>query len=181
MPRGHNYSTHTLLAALFVMSTLAPAMAAAQGTPATPRVRSENPLIAQMIADAPAMSATFRDLVTAIDATNGIVYVASGRCSRGVRACLAHSLQLAGPHRVLRVIVSTRRDRQGLIGAIGHELHHALEILRDVDVTTAQGMFFHFFGASTSMTNRFETADAIEAGIRIENEVKTTTKATRER
>lgn len=182
MPWGsHSYSIHTFHAVLLVVVTLVPTAAAAQSSPTMPRVRSEDPLIAQLIADAPAMSATFRDLVAAIDATNGIVYVQSGRCGRGAKACLAHSLQLAGPHRILRVLISTRRDRQGLIGAIGHELHHALEILHDLDITTPQGMFFHFFGASTSITNRFETKDAIEAGVRIEYEVSTATRATRDK
>jgi hypothetical protein len=182
MPRGcHNYSIHTFHAVLLVMVTLAPPAADAQSTSTMSRVRSENPSIAQLLADAPAMSATFRGLVAAIDATNGIVYVQSGRCGRGARACLSHSLQLAGPHRILRVLISTRRDREGLIGAIGHELHHALEILHDVNITTSQGMFFYFFGGSTSMTNRFETNDAIDAGVRIEYEVSTATRATRDK
>src|SRR5215216_4172151 len=112
MPRGsHSYSIDTFHAVLLVIVTLVPTAGDAQSTPTIPRVRSEDPLIAQLIADAPAMSATFRDLVTAIDATNGIVYVQSGLCGRGARACLAHSLQLAGPHRILRVLISTRRDR----------------------------------------------------------------------
>lgn len=180
MPWGsHSYSIYTFHAVVLVTNTLLPSAAAAQGTPVLPRVRSENPLIGQLLADAPAMSATFRDLVAAIDATNGIVYVQSGICGRGAKACLAHSLQLAGPHRILRVLINTRRDRPGLIGAIGHELHHALEVLQDVNITTAQRMFFHFFGASTSMTNRFETSEAIDAGARIEDEVRTATRATR--
>jgi hypothetical protein len=155
-----------------VLATLIPTAAAQQSTAAMPRVRSENPLIARLIADAPVVSTTFRGLVTAIDATNGIVYVESGRCGRGAKACLAHSLQVAGPHRILRVLVQTRRDREGLIAAIGHELHHALEILQEPKITTTQAMFFHFFGASMSMTNRFETNGAVQAGARIEDEVR---------
>ena len=173
MPRvSHSYSIHTLHAALLVMVTLVPTAADAQGTPAMPRVRSEDPLIAQLIADAVVLSATFRGLVAEIDATNGIVYVEPGRCGRGEQACLVHSLQLAGPHRILRVLVSTRRDRRGLIGAIGHELHHALEVLQQPKITTTQAMFFHFFGASMSITNRFETAGAVEAGGWIEDEIR---------
>src|SRR5687768_4885732 len=109
MPRGsHSYSIHTLHAVLLVTVTLAPTAADAQSTSTMPRVRSENASIAQLLADAPAMSVTFRGLVAAIDATDGIVYVQSGRCGQGARACLAHSLQ-PGPHRILRVLISTRR------------------------------------------------------------------------
>ena len=64
MPWGsHSYSIHTFHAVLLVVVTLVPTAAAAQSSPTMPRVRSEDPQIAQLIADAPAMSATFRDLV----------------------------------------------------------------------------------------------------------------------
>ena len=95
-------------------------------------------------------------------------------------ACLAHSLHVAGPHRILRVLIKTRRDREGLIGAIGHELHHALEILRHPEITTTQAMFFHFFGESQSLRNRFETNSAIDVGVRIEIEVRDRMRALRD-
>jgi hypothetical protein len=164
----------TLCAAVVVLATLLPTAAAAQSVPAMSRVRSEDPRIGQLIADAPLLSTTFRDLVIAIDATNGLVYVESGQCGRGARACLAHSLQVAGPHRLLRVLVQTGRDRRGLIAAIGHELHHALEVLNQPAIRTTQAMFFHFFGASMSITNRFETKGADEAGRRIGDELRRT-------
>jgi len=163
-----------------VLSTLLPTAATAQSTSATSRVRSENPPIAQLIADAPGLSATFRNLVTAIDATNGIVYVESGRCGRSARACLVLNMQVAGPNRILRVVVTTRRDREELIGSIGHELHHALEILRDPEITTSAAMFFHFFGRSSFSPNRFETDGAIQAGRRIEDELRDRAKVLRE-
>jgi len=162
-------------AALIVVASLLPCAAGAQSTPAMPRVRSENP-IAQLIAAAPAASVTFRGLVAAIDATNGIVYVESGQCRYGTQACLAHSIQVAGPHRILRVVVNTRRDRVGLIGAIGHELQHAMEVLSEPGITTTQGMFFRLLGMSMSTTGRFESKEAVEAGIQIEHELRTTTK-----
>lgn len=170
---------HTMCAAVMVMATLMPTAAAAQSTRSRSRVRSENPLIAQLIADAPVLSTTFRDLVTAIDATNGIVYVESGRCGRGARACLVLNVHVAGPNRILRVMVTTRRDREGLIGSIGHELHHALEILRDPEITTSAAMFFHFFGRSSFSPNRFETDGAVEAGERIEDELRDQTRVLR--
>lgn len=158
-----------------VATSLIPCAAWSQSAPAMSRVRSANPMIAQLIADAPAASVTFRSLVAAIDATNGIVYVESGQCRHGARACLSHSIQVAGPNRILRIVVNLRRDRTELIGAIGHELHHSLEVLREPGMTTTQGMFFHFYGMSRSATGRFETKAAFEAGIQIERELRTTT------
>ncbi len=74
---------YTTTCAALLMLALVPTAATAQSTRSVSRVRSENPQIAQLIADAPSVSATFRDLVSAINATNGIVYVESGRCGRG--------------------------------------------------------------------------------------------------
>ena len=156
--------------ALIVVASLLPGAAGAQ-TP-IPRVRSENSMIAQLIAYAPGASVTFRGLVEAINDTNGIVYVESGQCGEGARACLVHRIHLAGPNRILRVVINLRRDRRELIGAIGHELHHALEVLREPGITTSQGMFFHFFGSSSSATRRFETKAAVEAGLQIERELR---------
>jgi hypothetical protein len=164
-------------AVLIVVVSLLPCAAGAQSAPAMPRVRSEDRMIAQLIAEAPAASVTFRGLVAAIDATNGIVYVEPGQCRYGSQACLVHSIQVAGPHRILRVVVNTRRDLEGLIGAIGHELQHAMEVLSEPGITTTQGMFFRLFGMSMSTTGRFESKEAVEAGIQIEHELRTTTKA----
>ena len=166
-------AVHACHAIGIVIASLIPDAAGAQTAPPMARVRSEHALIAGLIADAKALSTTFRSLVEAIDATDGIVYVAPGQCGRGARACLVHSMQIAGPHRILRVLVNTRRDRWGLAGAIGHELQHAVEVLRQPEITTTQEMFFYFFGSSTSATVRFETKEAIDAGLQIEHELKT--------
>ena len=119
-------------AALMVAASLLPGTAAAQRTPAMARVRSEDPMLAQLITDAPAASATFRDLVASIDGTNGIVYIESG-------------------HR--------------------HELRHAMEVLGEPGITTTEQMFFRLFGMSMGNTGRFESTEAVAAGIRIEREL----------
>jgi len=171
-PSSRTHPIHTLCAAAAVLATLLPTAATAQSTGTKSRVRSQEPLIGQLIVDAPAWSATFRGLVTAIDATNGLVYVESGQCGRGARACLVLDMQVAGPSRILRVLVTTRQDRDKLIGSIGHELYHALEILQDPTITTSAAMFFHYFGRSSFRPNRFETEGAIQAGLRIEDELR---------
>ena len=99
---------HTLHAALIVATSLIPSAAWSQSSPVIPRVRSEDPAIAGLIAAASAASRTFRGLADAINDTNGIVYVESGKCGHGVRAFLTHSIQVAGPHRILRVVVDLR-------------------------------------------------------------------------
>ena len=130
--------------------------------------------IAQLINEGIHMSPTFRSLVEVIDATNGIVYVQRGDCRRGVRACLVLAIQVAGPSRILRVLVNVRRERLELIAAIGHELHHAADVLANPAVTTTADMFFHFLNErqSMSITGRFETIEAVRAGMQIEGELR---------
>src|SRR5918993_217461 len=90
-----------LSAVLVVATSLVPVAAWSQSAPALPRVRSEKASIAELIAAASAASMTFSGLVQAINDTNGIVYVESGQCRHGARACLAHSIHVAGSNRIL--------------------------------------------------------------------------------
>ena len=130
--------------------------------------------IAQLINEGIHMSPTFRSLVEMIDATNGIVYVQRGNCARGARACLVGAIQVAGPSRILRVLVKFPRERRELIAAIGHELHHAADVLANPAVTTTERMFFHFLNERQSMSimGRFETIEAVRAGMQIEDELR---------
>jgi hypothetical protein len=140
-------------------------VAAQEGNgPAVVRVRSENPSIAALIRDATAWSRTFRGLIETIAATDGLVYVEDGTCGHNVRACLVLSVQVAGPFRLLRVLVNGRGKADcDLMASIGHELQHAIEVLRDPHVTDTQSLYFLFKRAFDS-ERPFETAAAIDAG-----------------
>ena len=74
---------------------------------------------------------TFGELVETVNATDGIVYVKEGICGRGARACLKHQVIIAGPNRVLHILVDPHRPDWDLMGALGHELRHAIEVLSD--------------------------------------------------
>ena len=139
--------------------------------PRIPRVRAENPLLSAAIARGAERSPTFRRLIEAIDATDGLVYVLEGRCGQGVRACLHMSLELSGQNRLLRILVNPRRAPGcELIGSIGHELQHALEALSNPNVRTSFGLssFFHRIGPEGP--RRFETPEAIQVGLTVEKE-----------
>ena len=139
--------------------------------PRIPRVRAQNPLLSAAIVQGTQRSTTFRRLIEAIDATDGLVYVLEGKCGQGVRACLHMSLELAGPNRLLRILVDPRRAPGcELIASIGHELQHALEALSNPSIRTSFGLssFFHQIGPEG--TRRFETAEAIQAGLAVAEE-----------
>jgi hypothetical protein len=106
----------------------------AQGGPASPlglhgsRIRTDSPVLRTLVRDASKRSQTFRELVAAIDASDGIVYVRVGACGR-LRACLLHRVGCAGRYRVLTILVDLKRPDVNLMGALGHELRHAVEVL----------------------------------------------------
>ena len=94
-------------------------------TPGLPgqRIRTESPILKSLIRDASERSQTFRALVDAIDATDGLVYLGVGRCGR-LRACLLHRVTLAGEYRVLTILVNLRPPSTDPTPAIGHEFQH---------------------------------------------------------
>lgn len=138
-----------------------------------PRVRDNgDPSIAQLIQEATDRSATFRRLVDTIDATDGIVYVEQGTCGHHVRACLALTVRVAGPNRILRIVVNTRRDHSELLASIGHELQHAIEALSDLHVTNNRAIYFFFDRIGPTGEGRFETIAAIHAGLDVLAELR---------
>ena len=135
-------------------------------------VRTESPALATLIRQATQRSATFRGLIDTIEASDGIVYVNEGECARGVRACLLHLVTVAGPWRRLWVHVDTQRPDWDLMGSIGHELHHATEVLSDRRVTSNLAVV-QFFRTEGKVTNgSLETGAAIKAGFAVRAEVR---------
>jgi hypothetical protein len=123
--------------------------AATQRAARMPRVRAEDPLLSAAMSLGAERSTTFRRLLEAIDATDGLVYVTEGTCGQGVRACLHMSIELAGANHLLRILVNPRRAAGcELIASIGHELQHALEALSNPNIKTSSALFsfFHQIG-----------------------------------
>ena len=128
--------------------------------------------MATLIQEATERSATFRALVETINASDGIVYVNQGDCGHGVRACLA-TVVAAGPNRILRIQVDTRKADWDLMGSIGHELRHAVEVLGDPTVTSNATMYFFYSRTGRrDASNSFETKAAVEAGRAVRSEVR---------
>jgi hypothetical protein len=137
-----------------------------------PRVRSTNALIATVVHQAGEQSATFRRLVETIDVSDGLVYIEEGQCGRGARACLV-TVKVSGPNRMLSVWVDTRTVDADLMGLIGHELRHAIEVLGDRAVTSGHALSnFYQREGSRAAEGRFETQAAIEAGLAVSAEVR---------
>ena len=129
--------------------------------------------IAVLLHEGTALSPTFRRLVETIDGTDGLVYVENGRCGHHVRACLAMTVQIAGPSRVLRILVDTHRDHEELLAAIGHELQHAVEALSDPHVIDDVAIYNFFMRVAPSDKSHLETEHALQVGIDVLAELRT--------
>jgi hypothetical protein len=136
------------------------------------RVRSDNPVVLRAIREGADRSATFRSLVETVNSSDGIVWVQEGRCGHSVRACLVLSITMAGPNRLLRILVDTRRSDHDLIGSIGHELRHALEVLGDATVNSDGAIYLLYRRIGETSGDRFETEAAIHAGNVIRAELR---------
>lgn len=138
------------------------------------RVRGVGLRFAVTIKDATARSKTFRGLVEQIGSTDGIVYVAEGECGHGVRACLITLITLAGPNRVLRILVDPQKADRELMGSIGHELQHAVEVLSHRGIRSSNAMILFYLTTANvgPHSNRFETYAAIEAGNAVRTELR---------
>ena len=161
--------TAALVAA--VSGTFARPAAAADEACTMNRVRSTNPLLAALILEGVERSTTFRRLIQTIDATNGLVYVEDGKCGHGVRACLVTTMTIAGPHRILRVLVDARRSERDLIGSIGHELGHAVEVLSAPGVKSSSAMYYFYTRHQSNGNGSFETQFAIDTGNAVRAEI----------
>jgi hypothetical protein len=150
-----------------------PAAATGADEAAIGHVRSSNAAIAALIQQASERSKTFRGLLETINASDGIVYVEEGTCGHGVRACFA-TVTVAGPNRLLWLKVDTRKADRDLMGIIGHELRHTIEVLSNPTVTNQFTMYYFYsrLGQARSDGRAFETDAAIEAGEAVRAEVR---------
>jgi hypothetical protein len=139
--------------------------------PVRPRVRSSHAYLRAMIDQALARSSTFRRIVAAIEATDGIVYVEHGDCKHGVRACLVLDVTAAAGYRILRIIVDARQPDWDVMASIGHELRHALEVLEDPGLVDTPGVYLFYAQAHQEKDRPFETRAAVDAGSAVRNEV----------
>jgi hypothetical protein len=147
-------------------------LAAATETHAAGRVRVEDPGLAALIAETARRSATFRQMIEAIDASDGLVFVERGRCGHGVRACLSFLMTVAGPNRFLRIVLDDRNTDAEAMGSLGHELRHVLELLAEPTVTSAATMHLFYHGKAMRTGDGFETKAAIIAGDAVRAELR---------
>jgi hypothetical protein len=148
---------------------------ATPGQAVSVHVRGGNAAIATLIQHASERSNTFRGLGDTIDASDGIVYIESGTCGHGMRACFMN-VTMAGSNRVFWVMVDLRGVDCDLMGLIGHELQHTVEVLGNPSITSSTEMYFFYRQNPDGRSGgpAFETDAAIKVGEAVRTEVRRT-------
>ena len=178
-------ATRYLMASALMVTGLAGAarMAEAAGETAStsdsPHVRSSSPAIRALIVQATEQSATFRTMVETINASDSVVYVEQGTCSRACRACFVN-VTGTGAHRYLWVKIDVRMADLDLMASIGHGLRHTIEVLDAPEVTNGTTMFWFYLREGRIETaGAFDTVAAVKAGDAVHAEVRAFRRARR--
>jgi hypothetical protein len=164
------------MAAVAAMVLGTPSLSAAAdarpGNQPMAHVRSSNSGLIALIEQAGERSATFRGLLDTINGSDSIVFVEAGECGHGVRACFV-SVAASGAYRYMRVVVDTRKADWDLMGSIGHELRHTVEVIGNPRVrdNASKHFFYEQIGTHGTETAR-ETQAAVDAGNTVRAEVR---------
>jgi hypothetical protein len=119
-------------------------------------------------------SATFRRLVRRIEQLRGVVYVVSKmKLPVATEGALLHRITVTPDgSRCLWIVVKRDRLSPYLVGVLGHELQHALEVLEDQDIRTAEEIEELFRRHRPSHQGQvLETDAALAAGEKVVSEL----------
>lgn len=137
-----------------------------------PRVRGVTPAVNALIARGVERSHTFARLVREIDETDVVVYVETRLdLPLGLDGRLTF-ITAAGGVRYLRVQVPGNVGPEQLIGILGHELQHALEIAAHPAVQDSDGVagLYRRIGIQ-STRDHYDTTEARIIGRRVRSEM----------
>lgn len=139
------------------------------------RIRPQDPRLTTLMRDGMARSATFRALVNRIEASNLIVYVSLNPIMKSSLAGKLTWMTRAGAHRYLRATINTEQSADQMIATLAHELHHAVEVLQDENVSDQRTLLelYKRIGrpSHSGIAAGWETVAAQEAGLRVRREL----------
>ena len=137
-------------------------------------VRTTDRKVTQLFLDGMSRSATFRDLVDALDKSDVIVYVDVKTTRQALGGYLAHNLSVAGGYRYVHIAIEATGASRRLVPLLAHELQHAVEVAQDPrarDERTLKGLFERLaikFGCDGTTCSETQAAKDIEAAVRAE-------------
>lgn len=142
-----------------------------------PRVRSSHARLHRLLAEGHHRSATFRRLVDHLQTSDVIVHVEPAPPGHPIDG----GLQFVGSTplgRYLRITVRTDLRNSDLVGLLGHELRHAVEVASNPGVRD-QASFRRFYEGIGQPSHRggtttYDTRAAVEAGVQVALELRLT-------
>lgn len=148
----------------------------------TSRLRPASGFEAGVIAEGVCRSPTVRAMVTTIQVSNVIVYIAMRRF---------HNHQLAGglefigattTDRILGIVIGFPLDRIARIAMLGHELQHAVEVARRPEITsrTSFNTFYATHAKPGAAEWTYETDEAYRTELQVRAEVWRSTASCKE-
>jgi len=144
----------------------------AAGSQDAQRVRSDSAAVIALVDSGSRGSSTFKQLVLAIEGTDGVVYVRPGKCpGYRIKGCLLHTMSATVEHRYLWIAIDLTGQPIDLTVTIAHELRHALEILSDGSIRTGRGIFSFYYPNGNPGGRTAETAAALATGAAVRREL----------
>jgi hypothetical protein len=141
--------------------------------PQDPHVRTTEHKVTALINLGLARSATFRQLVDQLNASDVLVYVELKQVRDDLAAYLAHDIVVAGGRRYLHIAIETLGTDRHIVARLGHELQHAVEVAQAPEVRDAAGLerLFSRLDVRSICKTCFETAAALKVQAAIEAEL----------
>lgn len=102
-------------------------------------LRCETGRIAATIDYGASRSAAFCSLITAIEASDTVVYLQNGRCPEGLRSCLQLLSSVNGT-RYLRLRLDAWQPTSSVVRQLAHEFQHVVEIAGAPEVEDQRGL-----------------------------------------
>jgi hypothetical protein len=81
-------------------------------------------------------------------------------------------MAVAGPNRVVQVLLDDSLQGEDAMAAIAHELRHALEVFDEPSVTTGSAMYLFYRHNRSPQGDVFETREAVDTGNAVLRELK---------
>jgi hypothetical protein len=137
-------------------------------------VRAADRSMADVLAAGMRRSGTFAHLVLALNKSDVIVYIESGRVLPS--SIVGRLLLAAGPEgtRYLRIQVSGHPGSNDMIALVGHELRHALEVAESPEVHDQAGLIalYERIGHPSTGIHQYDTLAAQNTGRQVKAELK---------
>jgi hypothetical protein len=140
-------------------------------------VRAQEPAIRRSIVEGYSRSATFREVVDAVEALSCIVYIVTTvRLSDGMRGALLHNPAGEPGQPLLRILVAASLSPEERMSVIAHELQHVVEAVKGGPLRDAIAMTgaFRDLDPAAAQSHKFDTDAAVAVIRKVRDELART-------